>query len=53
MENVLVTDASQVWYEAVTQCFFSLSVSFGPLIMYSSFNNFKHNVHRSVCANGC
>ncbi|XP_071444037.1 sodium-dependent nutrient amino acid transporter 1-like [Hetaerina americana] len=37
-----------VWMAAVTQCFFSLSVSFGPVIYYSSFNNFRHNFHRDV-----
>ncbi|KAG8226534.1 hypothetical protein J437_LFUL007875 [Ladona fulva] len=38
----------QVWMAAVTQCFFSLTVSFGPIIYYSSFNNFRHNFHRDV-----
>ncbi|XP_015590929.1 sodium-dependent nutrient amino acid transporter 1 isoform X2 [Cephus cinctus] len=37
-----------VWYAAVTQCFFSLSICFGSLIMYSSYNNFAHNVRRDV-----
>ncbi|XP_046404080.1 sodium-dependent nutrient amino acid transporter 1-like [Ischnura elegans] len=37
-----------VWMAAVTQCFFSLSVSFGPIIYYSSFNNFRHNFYRDV-----
>ncbi|XP_076757146.1 sodium-dependent nutrient amino acid transporter 1 isoform X1 [Xylocopa sonorina] len=37
-----------VWYAAITQCFFSLSVCFGPIITYSSFNNFRHNVSRDV-----
>ncbi|CAB3381845.1 Hypothetical predicted protein [Cloeon dipterum] len=40
--------AGNVWYAAVTQCFFSLSVSFGCLQMYSSYNNFRHNVHRDA-----
>ena len=35
-----------VWYAAVTQCFFSLSVCFGSIITYSSHNDFKHNVYR-------
>lgn len=35
-----------VWYAAITQCFFSLSVCFGPIITYSSFNDFHHKVHR-------
>ncbi|KAH0947338.1 hypothetical protein HN011_003803 [Eciton burchellii] len=37
-----------VWYAAVTQCFFSLSVCFGSIITYSSHNNFKHNIYRDV-----
>ncbi|XP_011057908.1 PREDICTED: sodium-dependent nutrient amino acid transporter 1-like [Acromyrmex echinatior] len=37
-----------VWYAAITQCFFSLSVCFGPIINYSSYNNFKHRVDRDV-----
>jgi solute carrier family 6 amino acid transporter-like protein 5/7/9/14 len=37
-----------VWYAAVTQCFFSLSVCFGNIIMYSSYNKFTHNVHRDA-----
>jgi len=35
-----------VWYAAVTQCFFSLSVCFGSIITYSSHNNFKYNIYR-------
>lgn len=35
-----------VWYAAVTQCFFSLSVCFGAIITYSSHNDFKHNIYR-------
>ena len=38
----------KVWYAAVTQMFFSLSVCFGNLIMYSSFNKFRHNVYRDA-----
>ncbi|XP_018371466.1 PREDICTED: sodium-dependent nutrient amino acid transporter 1-like isoform X2 [Trachymyrmex cornetzi] len=37
-----------VWYAAVTQCFFSLSVCFGSIITYSSHNSFKHNIYRDV-----
>ncbi|XP_020283025.1 sodium-dependent nutrient amino acid transporter 1-like isoform X2 [Pseudomyrmex gracilis] len=37
-----------VWYAAVTQCFFSLSVCFGSIITYSSHNEFKHNIYRDV-----
>ena len=36
----------QVWYAAVTQCFFSLSTGFGSLIMFSSYNRFNHPVAR-------
>ncbi|XP_029037428.1 sodium-dependent nutrient amino acid transporter 1-like [Osmia bicornis bicornis] len=37
-----------VWYAAITQCFFSLSVCFGPILTYSSYSNFGHNVTRDV-----
>ncbi|XP_026725014.1 sodium-dependent nutrient amino acid transporter 1-like isoform X2 [Trichoplusia ni] len=36
----------RVWYAAVTQAFFSLSVCSGALIMFSSYNNFTQNVYR-------
>ncbi|KAG7302653.1 hypothetical protein JYU34_012604 [Plutella xylostella] len=36
----------QVWYAAVTQVFFSLSVCSGALIMFASYNGFKTNVYR-------
>ncbi|XP_011503193.1 PREDICTED: sodium-dependent nutrient amino acid transporter 1-like [Ceratosolen solmsi marchali] len=39
---------ADVWYAAVTQCFFSLSVCFGGLITYSSYNEFRHNIYRDV-----
>jgi solute carrier family 6 (neurotransmitter transporter, glycine) member 5/9 len=35
-------------YAAVTQVFFSLSVCFGNIIMYSSYNSFGHNVYRDA-----
>ncbi|XP_046408711.1 sodium-dependent nutrient amino acid transporter 1-like [Ischnura elegans] len=38
----------KVWYAAVTQSFFSLGVSFGTIVTYSSYNPFKHNVHRDA-----
>lgn len=38
----------KVWYEAVSQCFFSLSVCYGGIVAYSSFNNFRNNVHRDA-----
>lgn len=37
-----------VWYNAVTQVFFSLAVCFGVIIMYSSYNKFGHNVYRDA-----
>ncbi|XP_076640977.1 sodium-dependent nutrient amino acid transporter 1 [Halictus rubicundus] len=37
-----------VWYAAVTQCFFSLSVCFGSIITYSAHNDFKHNIYRDA-----
>ncbi|XP_058462835.1 sodium-dependent nutrient amino acid transporter 1-like isoform X2 [Malaya genurostris] len=39
---------AHVWMEAVTQCFFSLSICFGGIIAYSSFNNFSNNVYRDA-----
>ncbi|XP_030768073.1 sodium-dependent nutrient amino acid transporter 1-like [Sitophilus oryzae] len=42
-----LSDAS-VWYAAVTQCFFSLNVGFGSIIMFSSFNAFSHNINRDA-----
>ncbi|CRL07420.1 CLUMA_CG020393, isoform A [Clunio marinus] len=38
----------KVWYAAVTQVFFSLSICFGNIIMYSSYNKFGHNVYRDA-----
>nr|XP_026488393.1 sodium-dependent nutrient amino acid transporter 1-like [Vanessa tameamea] len=36
----------RVWYAAITQVFFSLSVCSGTLIMFSSYNGFRQNVYR-------
>lgn len=36
----------KVWKEAVVQCFFSLAVGLGPLIMFSSYNKFEHSIYR-------
>ena len=41
-------NSRQVWYAAVTQSFFSLSVGFGALFTYSSYNGFSHNVYRDA-----
>ncbi|CAH4032580.1 sodium-dependent nutrient amino acid transporter 1-like [Pieris brassicae] len=38
----------KVWYAAVTQVFFSLSVCSGALLMFSSYNNFDQNVYRDA-----
>ena len=38
----------KVWHAAVTQSFFSLSVGFGALFTYSSYNGFRHNVYRDA-----
>ena len=37
-----------VWYAAVTQSFFSLSVGFGSLTTYASFNKFRHPTSRDA-----
>ncbi|XP_011189038.2 sodium-dependent nutrient amino acid transporter 1 [Zeugodacus cucurbitae] len=36
----------QVWYAAITQVFFSLAICFGNIIMYASYNRFRHNIKR-------
>jgi len=38
----------QVWYAAVTQCFYSMGIGFGPIVMLASFNPFKHNIYRDA-----
>ncbi|UYV68718.1 hypothetical protein LAZ67_6000534, partial [Cordylochernes scorpioides] len=38
----------QVWQSAAGQMFFSLSVSMGALIMYSSYNDFRNNIFRDA-----
>ena len=35
----------EVWRKAAEQMFFSLSVSWGGLIMFGSYNKFRHKVH--------
>ncbi|GJQ81747.1 hypothetical protein Trydic_g9186 [Trypoxylus dichotomus] len=37
---------AKVWYNAVTQCFFSLNIGFGTVIMFASYNKFKQNIYR-------
>ncbi|XP_018788840.1 PREDICTED: sodium-dependent nutrient amino acid transporter 1-like [Bactrocera latifrons] len=38
----------KVWKEAVVQCFFSLAVSFGPIVAFSSHNQFRYKVYRDA-----
>lgn len=38
----------KVWYSAITQLFFSLSVGQGTIIMFSSYNPFDHNIYRDA-----
>lgn len=35
-----------VWFEAVSQCFFSLTIGLGAVIVFSSFNSFSSNIYR-------
>lgn len=37
-----------VWRKAVEQCFFSLGVGLGPVVMFSSYNQFNHNIYRDA-----
>lgn len=37
-----------VWQDAASQMFYSLGVAMGGLVMYSSYNPFKHNVYRDA-----
>ncbi|XP_062139155.1 sodium-dependent nutrient amino acid transporter 1 isoform X2 [Drosophila sulfurigaster albostrigata] len=37
-----------VWKEAVVQCFFSLAVGCGPIIMFASYNRFNHSIYRDA-----
>ena len=37
-----------VWFAAVTQVFFSLNVYFANVIMYSSYNKFRHKIYRDA-----
>ncbi|XP_055372366.1 sodium-dependent nutrient amino acid transporter 1-like [Condylostylus longicornis] len=38
----------KVWYSAVTQVFFSLTVCLGCVVNYSSYNKFDHNIYRDA-----
>ncbi|XP_065073601.1 sodium-dependent nutrient amino acid transporter 1-like [Ochlerotatus camptorhynchus] len=37
-----------VWYAAVSQCFFSLTIGLGAVIVFSSFNSFSSNIYRDA-----
>lgn len=38
----------KVWQAAAGQMFFSLSIAMGGLIMFSSYNDFRHNIFQYV-----
>lgn len=38
----------KVWKEAVVQCFFSLAVGIGPIVMFSSYNKFDYGIYRDA-----
>lgn len=38
----------KVWYAALVQLFFSLTIGMGCIIMYSSYNKFNHNIYRDA-----
>ncbi|RXG52435.1 Sodium-dependent nutrient amino acid transporter 1, partial [Armadillidium vulgare] len=42
-----------VWYAAVGQCFFSLNVGYGSVIMFASYNKFSHNIYRDAVIISC
>ncbi|EFN81282.1 Uncharacterized sodium-dependent transporter CG3252 [Harpegnathos saltator] len=39
---------SSIWYNAVAQCFFSLTVCFGAVVMFASHNKFNHDIYRDA-----
>lgn len=39
---------AKVWYNAITQCFFSLNIGSSIIINFSSFNSFRQNIYRDA-----
>jgi solute carrier family 6 (neurotransmitter transporter, glycine) member 5/9 len=37
-----------VWYNACSQCFYSLTIGMGCIIMFSGYNKFDHNIYRDA-----
>lgn len=35
-----------VWFQAITQMFFSLGIGLGPVVSFSSYNSFTHDIYR-------
>uniref|UniRef100_A0AAY4D927 Transporter n=1 Tax=Denticeps clupeoides TaxID=299321 RepID=A0AAY4D927_9TELE len=48
-----ILENPQVWLDAATQIFFSLSLAFGGLIAFSSYNPEKNNCERDAVLVGC
>lgn len=48
IQSYLIIDWSQVWYAAIVQCFYSLGVAAGPIIINASYNHFRHNIYRYI-----
>uniref|UniRef100_A0A669EKB0 Transporter n=1 Tax=Oreochromis niloticus TaxID=8128 RepID=A0A669EKB0_ORENI len=51
--NVKTLKNPKVWLDAATQIFFSLSLAFGGLIAFSSYNPQKNNCERDALIVGC